>query len=669
MTEYFQASTEILGVRDLWAIMFGDRHDTLELVSVRPNDAWTTAKYGHFSYPDQVDQAEQWVLTHSVGRNVWHCAHLLMSPRKTTGATPRTKDNASNVVCLYADLDGSPLPDDLPRPTAIVQSSPGKMHCYWRLTRPLQPQDAERLNRRIAYAIKDDLSGWDLTQLLRVPDTFNFKYETAQPVTITHLDPSIRYDPIKLAELLPPAPDEAKPAAPTPDAVPVNLPDSVLIAMARERQPKFNRLWTGDLSDYIDDQHPEGNRSRADAGFCTIAAGWTGKDPARINTWWLAAPGLKRDKLDRDDYRAKTIAFGIKECGWVYNPDGPTLEPTPLEQIEASGSDGADSCPNCETWKRIALRLQDEDAGRKALRSSKWSGQERIALEHLGQRNHDAQRRGRAEVKLYLEKETKLCGVPKATLSRTIKKLEQLPPDAAIPFTITRGKTRNGLPQISLIPKSQRGTLGDDWRTLAAVPQDDRPTHGGRRAGCPDHPTAKLRVHRVTSCTICGQVVDDNAKHPTYIEPGSPGTTEAGETPSAPPNPIMDAIDKIRQRRLGDIPPEDDAADQEQADAAEAYFWRPDEPNTAPFQDETVQEPPSRDCGYKGQHLETVESLNEPAAEPLHDETPQPVRPPVFCQECQTAEAGPGGYYCATCMEAYYEANPWARPVAQAGAA
>jgi hypothetical protein len=173
--EYSQASTEILDRRDLWSIMFGDRRDTIELVSVRPNDAWTTAQYGHFSYPDQLDQAEQWVQTHSVGRNVWHCPHLLMSSKKTTGATPRTKDNASNVVCLYADLDGSPLPDDLPRPTAIVQSSPGKMHCYWRLTRPLQPQDAERLNKRIAYAIKDDLSGWDITQLLRVPDTFNFK--------------------------------------------------------------------------------------------------------------------------------------------------------------------------------------------------------------------------------------------------------------------------------------------------------------------------------------------------------------------------------------------------------------------------------------------------------------------------------------------------------------
>ena len=87
--------------------------------------------------------------------------------------------------------------------------------------------------------------------------------------------------------------------------------------MARERQPKFDRLWTGDLSDYIDDQHPEGDRSRADAGFCTIAAGWTGKDPARIEAWWIAAPGLKRDKLDRDDYRAKTIAAAIKACTWT----------------------------------------------------------------------------------------------------------------------------------------------------------------------------------------------------------------------------------------------------------------------------------------------------------------------------------------------------------------
>lgn len=630
------------GALDLWAHIFGDRHDTLELVSVKPND-WASALYGHFSYPDQVDAAERWLQTHSVGRNVYHCAHLLLSPKKTTGATPRTKDNASAVLTLWADLDGSPLPDDLPRPTAIVESSPGKMHCYWRLTRPLQAHDAERLNRRIAYAIKDDLSGWDLTQLLRPVGTFNWKYDTAQPVTITHLDPNARYDPIELAKLLPAAPDEAKPAAAVPDAVPVDLPDSVLIAMARDRQPKFARLWDGDLAEYIDDLHPEGDRSRAHAAFCTIAAGWTGKDPARIEAWWLTAPGLQSGSTSRPDYRARTIAFGISKCTWTYNPGElvAELDPAPADQVEpVQGSDGADGCrrcpEHCTSFPQLTAQvnhLLERERARDKLRKTGWSGEERAALEHLANRVADARQKKRDDFPLYYPKEKELSGVSPATFTRVINRIEahQKIGDA-VPFQVTREKTSNGKPQIRLTI-NQDGRFSGDLVALAALRRND-PQHGGDRRRCKTHPETDPKVEIIDQqlrrtirrwvCPVDGLVLDE--KHDTL-------------------EIVAETVLQVEQAASL----HDETDDEEQDSASEAYAWKPTEP--APFQDETEPNAPvAPSCVYKGHDSETdsdpatvadfdrifnVEYRETFGADPapLHHETVRPEPPPPLIND------------------------------------
>ena len=52
--------------------------------------------------------------------------------------------------------------------------------------RDVDPDDAEALSQRIAYAHAEDgadRSGWDLTQLLRMPFTYNYKYATTPIVT------------------------------------------------------------------------------------------------------------------------------------------------------------------------------------------------------------------------------------------------------------------------------------------------------------------------------------------------------------------------------------------------------------------------------------------------------------------------------------------------------
>jgi hypothetical protein len=124
-----------------------------------------------------------------------------------TGAPP--KENAAAITALYVDGDGAQVPANLPRPTAIVRSSPGREQFYWRLSMPVPPEVGEDLNRRMAYAMKADKSGWDLTQLLRPPGTKNIKYPETPVVEVEDLETN-NHDAGELDRLLPPLPEVFK---------------------------------------------------------------------------------------------------------------------------------------------------------------------------------------------------------------------------------------------------------------------------------------------------------------------------------------------------------------------------------------------------------------------------------------------------------------------------
>jgi hypothetical protein len=154
-------------------------------------------RQAYFEYPGRAREAEAWCTRRSSqGREVYFCAHLLTARR-------RTKGRAAPVRALWADADGASLPTGTPGPTAVVESSPGRRHLFWRLSRPLPPSDAEALNRRLSYAVGADRSGWDLGQLLRPPGTRNHKYRPAAEVRLLKLDHE-RYHPRELGLALPP---------------------------------------------------------------------------------------------------------------------------------------------------------------------------------------------------------------------------------------------------------------------------------------------------------------------------------------------------------------------------------------------------------------------------------------------------------------------------------
>src|SRR5215208_1838273 len=193
------SDTALYKAQDLWDHVFGDERGLLAICHTDDPNFRTQ----FFNYPAAADKAAEWALEKAQnGREVYFCAHLLTDPR-------RIKENATAVHTLWGDLDNAEVPEGEITPTAVVQSSPNRFHCYWRLTDSIPPQAAELLNKRLALEIGADPSGFDLTQLLRVPGTANYKHEGSPVVGVQRLDQSRTYSAGDLDRILPPLPGPA----------------------------------------------------------------------------------------------------------------------------------------------------------------------------------------------------------------------------------------------------------------------------------------------------------------------------------------------------------------------------------------------------------------------------------------------------------------------------
>src|SRR5215213_10588934 len=165
-----QRTVELLdNILKFWRHVYGGQRDLLQIFTAKRGSDGTldqaTVKSKTFAYPKKAEAAAKWSLEKSEeGREVYFCAHLLTENR-------RVKDNAAAVRSLWGDLDGVEVPNGELKPTAVLESSPGHYHVYWRLEDAVSPEVADKLNRRLAQQIGADTSGFDLTQLLRVPGT------------------------------------------------------------------------------------------------------------------------------------------------------------------------------------------------------------------------------------------------------------------------------------------------------------------------------------------------------------------------------------------------------------------------------------------------------------------------------------------------------------------
>lgn len=89
-------------------------------------------------------------------------------------AKKRTKANSVKPTLLWADLDEVDPRDlmDVLHPSIAWESSPHRFQAIWKIDAEM----TEDMNKRLTYKIGADKSGWDLTQVLRVPGSWNYKY-------------------------------------------------------------------------------------------------------------------------------------------------------------------------------------------------------------------------------------------------------------------------------------------------------------------------------------------------------------------------------------------------------------------------------------------------------------------------------------------------------------
>jgi Protein of unknown function (DUF3987) len=173
-------------------LLFEDKEGLLCIATTHPEAPKATFKQSFWEWPTDIINVENFIQKMEKDHNVYFCVNLL-------NRRERKKDFCLPGNLLWADLDDvNPMSLKIP-PPIVIQSSLGRYQSLWRLTTELPPYQQEAYSRRIAYSLNGvDKSGWDLTQLLRVPFTVNFKYEPHYDIqlitALEHKAPPLLFD-------------------------------------------------------------------------------------------------------------------------------------------------------------------------------------------------------------------------------------------------------------------------------------------------------------------------------------------------------------------------------------------------------------------------------------------------------------------------------------------
>jgi hypothetical protein len=299
---------------------------------VRDGERLTQTKETHFNYPGAAKKAADFATQKAQeGWEVFFCAHLLTGPR-------RIKENAAAIHALWGDLDGAPLPNGDLSPTAVVESSPGRYHAYWRLTDSIRPEVAEALNKRLAAQIGADPSGFDRTQLLRVPGTINNKYPESPIVHLTELHGARDFEAGELERMLPKPEAEAKrdgesedgesedgesedgaSEATADDVPPVRLGEAAL------------KRWHGEVVEYKENGEVDRSKTLSQIARALAWAGATERTVAEALKDRDIALGFDKYATRRGDKAYRDLARKVCASGAAANPP----EEDPAEAFKA----------------------------------------------------------------------------------------------------------------------------------------------------------------------------------------------------------------------------------------------------------------------------------------------------------------------------------------------
>ena len=126
----------------------------------------------------------------------------------------RKKENVKRIRALFADFDGTALPEKwVLEPSIIVESSSNKYHIYWLLSDTLPLDDFKPLQKVIAEVLGSDEKVCDLPRVMRLPSFYHCKGEPFL-TRLVKCDSNLRYTASQLRDIFPVK--EVKPHKPNP---------------------------------------------------------------------------------------------------------------------------------------------------------------------------------------------------------------------------------------------------------------------------------------------------------------------------------------------------------------------------------------------------------------------------------------------------------------------
>jgi len=190
---------ERIEAREFFEFIFGDLTGYLCIAALdraRDKDDPRRFNQKYYEYPNELDDALRYCHNNKSRLDMYFAPFLLNDKQ-------RKKVNIDETPVAWADGDDCPLESLEVHPTLIVRTSMSgdygeRFHFYWKFKEPTTPDVGESISKRIAYthsAEGMDKSGWDLTQLLRVPGTYNHKGKEKFKVSDAVLFRNHSYEP------------------------------------------------------------------------------------------------------------------------------------------------------------------------------------------------------------------------------------------------------------------------------------------------------------------------------------------------------------------------------------------------------------------------------------------------------------------------------------------
>ena len=148
------------------------------------------------------------------------------------------KSAISGSHLLYIECDDPHAKDRLdgfahPPTMETASGTPGHLQLYWWLYQRAANAQVESANRRLALELNGDPGCFDITRILRPPDTFNHKHDPPRAVSLLAYREDARYTLAQLTDGLPDDPDPRGPehAGPVRPLAERSLLDRELLAI------------------------------------------------------------------------------------------------------------------------------------------------------------------------------------------------------------------------------------------------------------------------------------------------------------------------------------------------------------------------------------------------------------------------------------------------------